>query len=157
VEERVSQPELIDSLISTYRTLNLTIRPIPAEQAAQASENGKSLLDVVTELRKKEIAASQALKLMTLGDAASATSGSVDGDVAGQPSANPGNIRVLLSEFGTAREAILAYIRELPAEEWTQERASFHDANSVQQLVTMVVERDKEMLQQIQALVPARS
>jgi hypothetical protein len=158
VEERVSQPELIDSLIATYRTLNMTVRPIAPEQAAQMPQNGQSLLEMVGDLRQKEIAASQALKLMALGETAFGVGdGTVDSADQTPPSANPTNVRVLLSEFGTAREAILAYIRELPAEEWTKDRASFHGATSVQQLVTQVVERDRQVLAQMQALLPSHS
>ena len=101
----MANSDLIDSLIATYRNLNLAIRPLPDAQTTQAS-GGTSLRDLILEMRDHEMQASQQLKLMTLGEGA--LSGTMP-DIA--PSAPGISIRSVLSEFGTAREAILALIR----------------------------------------------
>ena len=60
--------DLIDSLIATYRTLNLRVRPLDPATAGQLSAGGTTLRAVIAELRDQELTASQTLKNMTLAD-----------------------------------------------------------------------------------------
>ncbi len=49
----MAHSDLIDSLIATYRTLNLAIRPMSVERASQLQRDGTSLLSVMRELRDR--------------------------------------------------------------------------------------------------------
>ncbi|MEX2314416.1 MAG: DinB family protein [Thermomicrobiales bacterium] len=144
----MANSDLIDSLIATYRDLNMAIRPLPDAQTTQAAAGGKSLRDLVLEMRDHEMRASQQLKLMTLGEA---------GLAAGMPEIAPSapgiSIRSVLSEFGTAREAILALIRELSDEDWAAERHGPNGQTTIQAFIEELVAHDREALNRIEPLV----
>ncbi len=137
----MAHSDVIDSLIATYRNLNLKIRPL---DAAATASNGSSLLETIASMRESEIRASQMIKLMTLGDAAGGTA-----IPDAPPSANPNNVRTLLSEFGTAREAILATVREMSEEDLVAERPGFEGASSIRQVLEQIVARDQKVMQSI--------
>lgn len=135
----MAHSDMIDNLIATYRNLNLKIRPLNA-----TAGNGSSLLTAIAGLRESEIRASQTIKLMTLGDAGASMSIPEP-----PPSANPDNVRTLLSEFGTAREAILATVREMSEDDLTANRPGFQGASSIRQVLEQLVERDQKLMQSI--------
>lgn len=143
----MANSDLIDSLIATYRNLNLSIRPLPDAQMTQAS-GGTSLRDLILEMRDHEMQASQQLKLMTLGEGA--LSGSMP-EIA--PSAPGISARSVLSEFGTAREAILALIRELSDEEWTAEHDGPNGKVTIQSFIQDLAAHDREALAKIEPMV----
>lgn len=149
-EGSVANSDLIDSLIATYRNLNLAIRPLPDAQGEQAA-GGKSLRDMIVELRDHEMSASQQLKLMTLGEGALA-----GGTPEIAPSAPGLNIRSVLSEFGTAREAILALIRELSDDDWAADREGPNGRTTIQAFIEQLVAHDREALGQIEPLLKSR-
>jgi len=145
--------DLIDSLIATYRTLNMRVRPLDPATAGQLSAGGTTLRAVIADLRNDELTSSQTLKNMTLSD--SAGGGISTSDVEILPPSDEENVRVLLSEFGTAREAILALIRELSDDQWAAERPGAQGATSVHAYVQNLVDRDKATMAQINAMLPA--
>jgi hypothetical protein len=146
----VANSDLIDSLIATYRNLNLAIRPIPDAQASQAIGGGKSLRDMVVELRNNEMSASQQLKLMTLGE------GGLSGGMPEIAPSAPGlSTRSVLSEFGTAREAILALIRELPDDEWAAKREGVKGQTTIQTFIEQLAANDRQALSQIEPALKA--
>lgn len=148
----MANSDLIDSLIATYRNLNMTIRPMSDAQAEQVSGSGVSLRDKVTEMRNHELQMSQQLKLMTLGE------GALTGSLPEIAPIVPGlNIRAILSEFGTAREAILALIRELTDEEWAAPHAGPDGQTSFQQVVEQLVAHDRDVLAQIEPLLKSHA
>jgi hypothetical protein len=148
----VARSDLIDSLIATYRNLNLAIRPLPDEQVMRQGADGTSLRDLVSGLRNHELRASQQLKLMTLGESAVVA---IDDD-APAPSTPDTSVRSMLSEFGTAREAILALVREMPEEEWTRERAGPNGTTTIATFIEQLVAHDKESIQQIESSLQAQ-
>ncbi|MCO5178316.1 MAG: hypothetical protein M9890_15280 [Thermomicrobiales bacterium] len=114
----------------------MKIRPLDS-----TSGNAASVVEAITALRESEIRSSQMIKLMALGD------GSGEAAIpAPPPSANPSNVRVLLSEFGTAREAILATVREMSDEDINAARPGFSAAGSIGDVLTQIAERDKKLL-----------
>lgn len=113
--------DLIDSLIGTYRELNLKLRTVTEERLA-ANGNGGSARDVVSAMRNRELIASQQLKLMMLADYANTAADVVD--PASLDPVDQQTTRTLLSEFGTARESILAVVREMPDEALDRELPS---------------------------------
>lgn len=147
----MANSDLIDSLIATYRNLNMAIRPLPDAETTQAASGGKSLRDMIVEMRDHEMQASQQLKLMSIGEGA--LSGRMPEIL---PSAPGISIRSVLSEFGTAREAILALIRELPDDAWTLEREGPNGRTTIQAFIEQLVAHDREALSQIEPQLKSR-
>jgi hypothetical protein len=151
----VAHSDLIDSLIETYRTLNMSIRPLAAAQADQITSGGRSLRDVVAELRESELITSQQLKNMTMADVR--TADQVDNVSLPEPF-DPQSVRVLLSEFGTAREAILALVRNMPEEQLDAERPSAAGGTTtIRAVIEDLVKRDQKVMSELQGLVSARA
>ncbi len=147
----MARTDMIDSLIATYRTLNLTIRPLDPARVAQAGGNDGSIVQLLQQARQDEIAASQELKLMTLAEGSSMEIPEPP------PSADDTNPKVLLSEFGTAREAILALVREMPEEGWTEQRRGPRGSTSIQAVVERLIARDQQLLQTVESALGARA
>jgi hypothetical protein len=144
----VANSDLIDSLIATYRNLNMTIRPLTDAQVEAASSSGGSLRDKIADLRNNELQVSQQLKLMTLGE------GGISGAMPEIAPIVPGlNVRSILSEFGTAREAILALIRELPEEEWGKQREGPNGQTTIQNVIDSLIANDRKALSEIEPLI----
>jgi hypothetical protein len=115
----VPHTDLIDSLIATYRELNMKLRPLPESRITAKGSDGASVRDIVAEMRNRELIASQQLKYMMLADVAGAEADVVDPTSLVPVDSQP--LRTLLSEFGTARESILAVVREMPEAELDRE------------------------------------
>jgi hypothetical protein len=144
----VANSDLIDSLIATYRNLNMTIRPLSDAQVDQLSDSGGSLRDKIADLRNNELQISQQLKLMTLGE------GGITGAMPEIAPIAPGlNVRSILSEFGTAREAILALIRELSDEDWAMQREGPNGQTSIQKVIDQLIASDRKALSEIEPLL----
>ncbi len=143
----MANSDLIDSLIATYRNLNLAIRPLPDAQTTQAS-GGTSLRDLILEMRDHEMQASQQLKLMTLGE------GALSGTMPDIAPSTPGiSIRSVLSEFGTAREAILALIRELSDAAWAAEHDGPNGKVTIQSFIEDLAAHDRQSLAKIEPML----
>jgi hypothetical protein len=145
---------IIDQLIATVRELNLEIRgrdfgaTISAEDLTGRAD---SIPAILYQMRGREMNASQAIKRMLLGEAVS------DDDEAAvlseqqlQAGTSP---RVLLSQFGTAREAILSQVRELPDEVWNQTFSTPRGEMSLKAYLQTLIDRDNERMPQIKALL----
>lgn len=143
----MARTDMIDSLIATYRTLNLTIRPMDPARVAQAGGGGGSIVELLRQARHDEITASQELKLMTLAEGANMQIPEPP------PSADLNNPKVLLSEFGTAREAILALVREMPEEGWAEQRQGPNGTSSIQSVVERLIARDQQIVQTVQSVL----
>lgn len=151
----MAHSDLIDSLIATYRTLNMTVRPLSNEQALKPGSSGESIRDLVAGLRERELVTSQMLKNMTMGDLG--TAGAHGGELEILEPINEQNVRVLLSEFGTAREAILALVRDMPDEALDTERTGGIGFTTIRSVVEDLVQRDQTFMRQLEGLVPART
>lgn len=111
----MSDRDLIDGLIATYRDLNLRVRPQSEERLRLRGGQG-AVRDVVTRLRDDELAFSQALK--------DSISGTPIPDLFSSEAAVLGTERehdatsTILAQFGTARESTLAMLQGLAPEAW---------------------------------------
>jgi hypothetical protein len=139
-EGDVARSDVIDSLIATYRELNLQLRPLSEETLAKAGANG-SVRDVLKEMRRREIIASQQLKALLLAEAAGTPAAQVDPSIVDSGDDLP--TRVLLSEFGTARESILAATLQRSQEDLDREIQTATGTLSVSALLQSLVEQDK--------------
>src|SRR5690242_4846484 len=117
-EPRMSDRELIDGLIATYRTLNFTVRPHPEAQLRAASPHG-SVRQAVTRLRDRELRFADALKARLTGVHMPELFDEAVAPVVGTES-DADTTTARLSQFGTAREATLVRLRSVSEAAWDQ-------------------------------------
>jgi hypothetical protein len=112
----MSEQDLFNGLIATYRELNMKVRPL-AEERLMLGRSGHTVRDVIVDMRDDELRFSQALKERLTGTTMTDVF-SHDGELPelGLPSQNT-TVEVI-SEFGTARESTLAMLRGMPPEAW---------------------------------------
>lgn len=145
---------IIDQLIATVRELNMDIRgrdfggDVSADDLTGHTDSIPALL---YSMRAREMNASQAVKRMLLGEAATSDDEVV---VLSEQQLQAGTSpRILLSQFGTAREAILSQVRELPDEVWNQTFSTPRGEMSLKAYLQTLIDRDAERVQQIKALL----
>ncbi len=143
----MSDRDIIDGLIATYRDLNLRVRPQSEERLRLRGEQG-AVRDVVTRLRDEELVFSQALK-DSISGLPVADLHAEDAPVLGTESDHD-NTSTILAQFGTARESTLAMLRSLPAEEWD---AQVSGAPSVRTRVTQLLANDRRHMERIIGLL----
>ncbi len=150
----MAHTELIDSLITTYRELNTSVRSVPEDRLAGGAGGATNVREMVRILRDHELRFSQALKERITGVEMPDFGVRADTPVLGTESSHD-STAVMLSQFGTARESTLAMLRGLSEAEWQQ--ASIEDgsktiAASVQQLT----EHDRRQMDQISGALVGR-
>lgn len=158
----------IDALISTVRELNHQIRPKLNEDVGGGSGNMAEVHSILGEMRNRELVSSHGIKRMML----SAREG-VDAQEIQNMMGTAGTritleealaihddfetlpTRVVMSEFASAREAILSLLRELPDNEWTVKSGQALDENldSIEAVVNHLIEEDKRAMTKISQLV----
>ena len=144
--------ELIDGLIATYRTLNMSVRQLPEEKLRAAAANGGSVRDALRQLRDDELKFSQALKVRV-------TTGQPMPEVSEEEKAVIGTesdhdtAAALIAQFGTARESTLAMLRSLPDAEWDSTEAG---PRTVRSTIRDHVANDQRHMQTINTLLGGR-
>jgi len=145
---------IIDQLITTYRELNMKVRgrdfgaDIPPEDLVGKSD---SVPAVLFALRNRELNVSQAVKQMLLGG--EATGDDEPAILSEQQVAAGTSVRILLSQFGTARESILSQVRELPDDTWNENFKTPRGEMTLKAYLQTLVDRDRERMSQIDALL----
>jgi len=145
---------IIDQLIATVRELNSEIRTRDFGQMVSAADlTGKmdSVPAILFSMRDREMNASQAVKRMLLGEAVA--SDDEPATLSEQQVAAGTSARILLSQFGTAREAILSQVRELSDDAWNQTMVTPRGEMTLKEYLQTLVDRDQERLQQIKSLL----
>lgn len=143
----MSQQDRIDALIATVRDLNHQVRARTSTVPGGENGSDKQLHELLGELRDNEHRVSRSVKLLTLEETQLAAQADVDS--AHIPSEELSS-RWLLSEFGTAREATLALLRELPEEGWARTHETDEGSRSIQQLIDGLIESDKTYVNKLQ-------
>jgi hypothetical protein len=106
----MSEQDLFNGLIATYRELNMKVRSLPEERLT-LGHRGETVRDVIVDMRDDELRFSQELKDRLVGLDASETSS--------LEIATPDDTTAeVISQFGTARESTLAMLRGLAPEAW---------------------------------------
>ena len=106
----MSEQELFNGLIATYRELNTKVRLLPDERLT-LGKRGETVRDVVVDMRDDELRFTQELK--------DRISGIDEDDGAPLQVATPADTTAeVISQFGTARESTLAMLRGLAPEAW---------------------------------------
>lgn len=113
----MSEQELFNGLISTFRELNLKVRTLPEERLT-LGRSGHTVRDVVLEMRDDELRFSQALKDRLSGVGLTGAFGEKgQTELIEIPSPDDTTVEVI-SQFGTARESTLAMLRGMAPEAW---------------------------------------
>lgn len=146
----MAHEELINRMIATYRDLNLLIRPIPDDILNRRTGGEASIRDQMQRLRDGELRFTQATKELltgqTIPDDLVDEAPIIGLEHEGDPS------RVLLSQFGTARESLLAMLREMTEEQWS---ATGSGGRTMTARIEGLLENDQKVLTRVQSLVGA--
>src|SRR5690242_21959867 len=107
----MTEHELIDGLIATYRSLNFLVRPHP-EELLRAPGGAGSVRQAVTRLRDRKLRFSDALKARLTGVHMPEIFDETEAPVVGTERDDDAT-RARLAPFGTARDATLARMRDV--------------------------------------------
>lgn len=141
----MSDQELIDGLVATYRTLNMSVRQLPEEQL-QGSR------DAIRRLRDDELSFSQALKMRIASNHPLPEKLTEEHAVIGTES-DDDTTPALIAQFGTARESTLAMLRGLSDSEWDSTAAG---ARTIRMSIRDRLAEDQRHLQAISAPLGVR-
>lgn len=147
---------VIDALIATYRELNYKVRN---SDVALSVVDGVTITDntvagILLQLRNRELNASQAVKQMILTSEEVAVEDD-EGPLVMAEQTVAGNLTpsILLSQFGTAREATLSIVRELSDENWARTHKTPRGEMTLQEYLQTLVDRDRQRMQEIENLL----
>jgi hypothetical protein len=167
-EDLVSQNDKIDALIATVRELNHQVRPKLTEEIGGGSGNMGEVHTILGEMRNRELVLSHGIKRMILSSRADIEDSEIQNmmgttdnritleqaleihqDVSLLPT------RVVMSEFASAREAILSLLRGLPDSSWEYKSTQAIDKgqDTVIQVVDSLLEEDKKAMDKIHQLI----
>ncbi len=141
----MSDLELMDKLITTYRVLNHEVRTLPEAQLREGDPSPRRLLQ---HFRDEELRFSQDLKARISGQHVSFAE-THELATLGVETEND-STQAVIAQFGTAREATLSLLRGLAGEQWDD--AGQHD-RTIRTEVAGLAERDRKMLDQLGLLV----
>ncbi len=144
--------DVIEGLIATYRELNQRFRPVLAAMNAEAGsiDDPASPLGILYRLRNRELNASQAIKEMLRGGERTIVDDEGEALVTVQQTALGLIPTVLLSQFGTAREATLAMVRDLPDSVWQQEFETPRGRMTLRAYLETLIQRDREAIRALE-------
>jgi hypothetical protein len=139
--------DLIDGLIATYRDLNLRVRPQSEERLRLRGTQG-AVRDVITHLRDDELIFSQTIK-DTIAGLPVVEMNPDDAPVLGTESEHD-TTATILAQFGTARESTLAMLRALPADQWDARTGS---VPTMRERATQRLANDRASMERVVALL----
>ena len=149
----MSEQDLFNGLIATYRDLNLKVRPLPDERLT-LGRSGNSVRDVVLAMRDHELRFSQALKDRLSGVSLSGAFGE-KGETMLIEILSPDDTTVeVISQFGTARESTLAMLRGMAPETWDDRE---HGPTTVREATEDLLKSDGTHLEKIVTLLGSPS
>jgi hypothetical protein len=141
----MADQEIINEMIEIYRDLNMRLRGVDLNAIKdKKADNGETVETILRRMRDREYNSSQAIKLMSMGE-----------DSSGIEETNPAAVLdeliltgvtpiILLSQYGTAREATLSLIRGLNDEAWDQEHNTPRGKMSIREYCRGLVNDDRE-------------
>lgn len=144
-----SEQDLFNELIATYRDLNKRVRTLPEDRLTISSGDGKSVRQVISQLRDSEMHFSQALKDAVSGAPMAEAYAYGEAPVIGTETESD-TTAIILSQFGTARESTLAILRGLTPEDWDR---AVNGSPTIRSRVAERVSRDKRSMSEIVGLL----
>lgn len=145
----MSEQDLIGALIGTYRDLNKRLRSMPEERLTMKDSKGRSVRQVVSQLRDSEMHFSLALRDAAGGAPMPEAFAHGEAPVIGTERETD-TTAIILSQFGTARESTLALLRGLVPEDWDR---TVDGSKSIRTRLTERVGRDKLSMEEIVGLL----
>lgn len=140
----MADQELINEMIQIYRELNLKLRGVDLIPIAETkADNGESLRDILNRMRNREYNASQAVKLMSMGDGASRVDETAQATVLDDLISTGVTPIILLSQFGTAREATLSLLQQADETVIDKETASPRGQMSIREYCRALINDDR--------------
>jgi hypothetical protein len=116
----MTEQDIFNGLIATYRELNTKVRPLPEERLTLGHPR-ESVRKVVLDMRDHELRFSQRLKDRLVHLDTGELLGDMSGDGVMLEVATPADTTAeVISQFGTARESTLAMLRGLAPETWDE-------------------------------------
>lgn len=146
----MAHEELVNRMIATYRDLNLLIRPIPDDVLNRRTSGDASIRDLMQGLRDGELRFTQSTKELLTGQTIPEDLQDEAPIIGLEHEGDPS--RVLLSQFGTARESLLAMLREMSEEQWS---ATGPGGRTMVARIDQLLENDQKVLARVQSLVGA--
>lgn len=171
-EGLVPKTDKIDGLISTVRELNHQVRPMLTNDIGGGSGSLAEVHSIISEMRNRELISSHGVKRMILTsregvDASEIQNmmGTSDARItleealAIHEDADKLPTRVVMSEFASAREAILSLLRELPDKGWEtkSELAIDEGRDSIDAVVDSLLAEDRQAMQKINQLLAIKA
>lgn len=168
----MAKTDKIDALISTVRELNHRVRPSLNEDIGGGQGNQAEAHAIIGEMRNRELVASHGVKRMMLLNREGVEAIEIqqmmgtedaritlDEALAIHQDAADLPTRVVMSEFASAREAILSLIRETPDEQWDKSSGSQADGalNSIAAVVDNLIDEDQKAMRKINELMGSRA
>jgi hypothetical protein len=149
----MSEQEIFNGLIATYRELNLKVRPL-SEERLTLGRAGDSVRAVVLAMRDQELRFSQALKDRLSGAGLSGAFGDKGETMLIEiPSPDDTTVEVI-SQFGTARESTLAMLRGMAPETWDDRE---HGPTTVREATEDLLKSDSAHIEKIVTLLGSPS
>ena len=142
----MSDQQLIDGLIATYKSLNSDVRRI--DESVLRSSTAR---DVMRRFRDGELRFSQALKERISGVPLPDLFDESDLPTLGSETAED-STAMLIAQFGTARESTLAMLRDISDSEWD---AAKEGEKTIRARVVELLENDRRQLDRINSLIAA--
>lgn len=164
----MAKTEKIDALIATVRELNHRVRPTLQEGIGGGQGNQAQAHTIIGEMRDRELVASHGVKRMMLSNREGVEDAAIQNMMGTEDAritleealaihADPDKLstRVVMSEFASAREAILSLVRELPDEQWaaTGGVKGDEELNSVDAIIDNLIAEDQKAVQKINELM----
>jgi hypothetical protein len=156
----MTDQEIVNEMIEIYRDLNMKLRG--ADLAAienQKADNGETIRDILNRMRNREYNASQAIKLMSMGEDASRFDESAQAEVLDELITTGITPIIMLSQYGTAREATLSLVRQATEETLDQEVESPRGKMSIREYCRGLINADRadqKLIEQLVEKAPAR-
>jgi hypothetical protein len=151
--------EVLNEMIEIYRELNMKLRGVDLDAVKdQKADNGETIREILNRMRNREYNASQAIKMMSLGDDASHIDESAQAEVLDELIATGITPIIMLSQYGTAREATLSLVRQANEETIDQEVGSPRGKMSIREYCRGLINDDRadqKLLNQLVEKAPA--
>ncbi|TVR75299.1 MAG: hypothetical protein EA415_04355 [Sphaerobacteraceae bacterium] len=136
--------EILNEMIEIYRDLNLKLRGVDlAAIADKKADNGETVRDILNRMRNREYNASQAIKIMSMGEDASNIDEKTQAAVLDELVATGVTPIILLSQFGTAREATLSLVRQVDDETIDAEHSGPRGKMSIREYCRALINDDR--------------
>jgi hypothetical protein len=155
----MADQEILNEMIEVYRELNLKLRGADLESIKdQKADNGETISQILNRMRNREYNASQAIKLMSMGEDSSDIKEEAQAEVLDELIATGITPIIMLSQFGTAREATLSLLRQTEEETIDKEVGSPRGKMSIREYCRGLINDDRadqKLLEQLVQKAPA--